>query len=161
LKLVNCQATAETKTTKVGGGDDPDPPRLTIHKLQVVSSVQSTKLRMEISTQAAKKTNEDFVSILLINRQMYEWMVPDPDVAPCKLYVLQEFSRYHERYLRGSTARTFWTDFAVSCVVHRAACCGEMTNRSIVRIAPLRKPQGCGTRNLKIAESLTHPAGVF
>ena len=151
MKLVNCQATAETKTTKVGGGDDPDPPRLTIHKLQVVSSVQSTKLRMEISTQAAKKTNEDFVSILLINRQMYEWMVPDPDVAPCKLYVLQEFSRYHERYLRGSTARTFWMGFAAPCVAHGATCCGGMTDRSIARIALLRKTARMRHPNFKIA----------
>ena len=91
---------------------------------------------MEISTRAAKKTNGDFVSILLINEEMYEWMVSGPALGPCKLYVLQEFSRYHERCLRGSTAQTFWMSFAAPCVAHGATCCGRMTDRSIVRIAP-------------------------
>ena len=35
---------------------------------------------------------------------------------------------------------------------------GKMTDRSIMRIAPLLKPQECGIPNFKIAQSLAHPA---
>lgn len=41
---------------------------------------------------------------------------------------------------------------ALSAVAEKPATgCGGMTDRSIVRIAPLRKPQGCGAPNFKIA----------